>query len=160
MDDVVLVGDFRRTAEAYVALVDGVEDCDTLLTELTSLLPVLYSTATKLPDVAPVGDDEPPRESRFEDWQLVSGRLDRLFGDADLYWAIDPSSGSADQEPVAGSLSDDLTDIYLDVNDGLSLLAAGGPEVDAVWEWRFSFWSHWGVHAADAIRVIQARVRG
>jgi Domain of unknown function (DUF5063) len=159
MDDGDLLADFRRAAEEYVALIDGVADCETLLIELASLLPILYSIATKLPDVPPDGDDEPARESRFEDWQHIRGRLDGLFGDGDLYWAIDPSA-TADQEPAARSLSDDLAGIYLDVNDGLSLLTAGGPEIDAIWEWRFSFWSHWGAHAADAIRVIHARVGG
>ena len=105
------------------------------------------------------GHEGPAGESRFEDWQRICGRLDRLLGDGDLYWGIDPA-GTGEQEPVAGSLTDDLADIYLDVNEGLKLLAAGGAEVDAVWEWRFLFWSHWGIHATDAIRVIHARLRG
>ena len=159
MDDGVLLADFRGIAEEYVALIDSVEDGETLLATLASVLPSLYSTAAKLPDVRPEGGVEPKPESRFEDWQLIRGRLDQLLGDRDLYWTLDPS-GQAEREPVAGSLSDDLADIYLDVNDGLTLLGAGGSEVDAVWEWRSSFWSHWGVHAADAIRVIHARVGG
>lgn len=159
VDDGVLLADFRGIAEEYVALIDGAEDGEKLLAELASVLPGLYASATKLPDVRPEGDDEPPRESRFEDWQLVRGRLDRLLGDHDLYWAIDPS-GTAEQEPAAGSLSDDLADIYLDVNEGLRLRATGRSEVDAVWECRVSFWSHWGAHAADAIRVIHARAGG
>ena len=153
MDDRTTQPDFRSVATRYVALIDEAEDCEQLLAGLASLLPVLYSTAVGLPDVEPETDDGPVPESRFEDWQLVRGRLDRLLGDGDLYWAIDPS-GTGEQQPAAGSLSDDLADIYLDVNEGLALLAAGGSEVDAVWEWRFSFWSHWGTHAADAIRVI------
>ena len=159
MDDGALLADFRGLAEEYVALIDTAEHGETLLAELASLLPRLYSTATNLPDARPEGDEEPARESRFEDWQLIGGRLDRLLGDHDLYWAIDPT-GTAEQEPIAGSLSDDLADIYLDLNDGLRLLAAGGPVADAVWEWRFAFWSHWGAHAADAIRVIHARMGG
>jgi hypothetical protein len=151
------VAGFSAIAEAYVALIDQADDRSSLLGELAFVLPSLYSAGVRLPDVSPETDDGPVAESRFEDWQLIRGRLDWLLGDGDLYWAIDPS-GSAEQEPVAGSLSDDLADIYLDVNEGLNLLAAGGSEVDAVWEWRFSFWSHWGIHAADAIRVIHARV--
>ena len=157
MDSSPAIADFRGAAEQYVTLVDGADDCQKLLVELAWLLPTLYSTAARLPDVRPEGDEEPAGESRFEDWQLIRGHFDRLLGDGDLYWAIDPS-GTADQEPVAGSLSDDLADIYLDVNEGLTLLAAGGAEADAVWEWRFLFWSHWGTHAADAIRVIHARL--
>jgi hypothetical protein len=151
------VAEFSAIAETYVALIDRADARNSLVAGLALVLPSLYAAAARLPNVAPETDEGPVAESRFEDWQLIRGRLDRLFGDSDLYWAIDPSAG-AEQEPVAGSLSDDLADIYLDVNEGLSLLAAGGSETDAVWEWRFSFWSHWGIHAADAIRVIHTRV--
>lgn len=151
------VAGFSAIAKTYVALIDRADDRNSLVAELAFVLPSLYATAARLPNVAPETGEGPVAESRFEDWQLIRGRLDRLFGDSDLYWAIDPS-GRPEQEPVAGSLSDDLADIYLDVNEGLSLLAAGGSQIDAVWEWRFSFWSHWGSHTADAIRVIHSRV--
>ena len=52
-----------------------------------------------------------------------------------------------------GDLADDVADIYRDLSEGLSLLAAGH-HAEAQWEFVFSFRSHWGRHAADAIQAL------
>ena len=54
-------------------------------------------------------------------------------------------------------MSDDLGDIYRDVKEGLLLLAEG-LSADAVWHWRFNFWSHWGEHSVNALRIIHLRL--
>ena len=73
------------------------------------------------------------------------------FGEFDPYWELfDPYT---DDDPVAGSLSDDVLDTYCDVRRGLIALERG--EVDeAIWEWKFHFDHHWGDHAADALRAV------
>ncbi|WP_425463863.1 DUF5063 domain-containing protein [Nocardioides aurantiacus] len=43
-----------------------------------------------------------------------------------------------------------------DLRGGLQILASGAPMADVVWEWRFTFKSHWGVHAIEAIRALHA----
>jgi hypothetical protein len=69
----------------------------------------------------------------------------------DIYWEVfDPFECN---EPVAGSLSDDILDMDRDVSRGLALWDAGAEDA-AVWEWRFSFEVHWGVHATSALRAI------
>ena len=57
------------------------------------------------------------------------------------------------EEPVVGDLADDVADIYRDVITGLRLFEDGRFN-DASWEWGFTFQSHWGKHATDAIRAI------
>jgi hypothetical protein len=44
--------------------------------------------------------------------------------------------------------------IYHDLKEGFRLMEAGRPEAEAVFEWRLLFWSHWGYHLAEALRVI------
>jgi hypothetical protein len=34
------------------------------------------------------------------------------------------------------------------------LLARGGAPDDAIFQWRFPFWYHWGKHATDALRAL------
>ena len=34
------------------------------------------------------------------------------------------------------------------------MLEAGRPEVEAVFHWRLTFWSHWGYHNSEASRLI------
>jgi hypothetical protein len=58
------------------------------------------------------------------------------------------------EAPVTGSLADDLADIYCDLWRGRELWAQGQFGA-AVWEWRFRFESHWGVHVTGALRAIR-----
>ncbi|MBX3217135.1 MAG: DUF5063 domain-containing protein [Labilithrix sp.] len=111
----------------------------------------LYSAALSLPSVEPTDDVKPGRTPESpRDWQG--------FEEFETYWEVfDPYKSD---EPVAGSLSDDLLDVYRDVRRGLSLWESGH-DASAIWEWRFSFESHWGGHAVDALRALhRARGRG
>lgn len=61
----------------------------------------------------------------------------------------------SDIEPGTGDLADDLADIYRDLKEGLNLFDLGH-EIEAVWEWKYSFQSHWGRHAASALHALHA----
>jgi hypothetical protein len=92
----------------------------------------------EVPGSAPTTDVAPPAN-----W--------RGFDPFEIYWDVfDPYELS---EPVAGSLSDDLLDVYRDLRRGLALWEAG-KDGGAVWEWRFHFDAHWGNHATDALRAL------
>lgn len=58
------------------------------------------------------------------------------------------------EEPDIRDVADDLADIFAEVNSGLRLFAAGR-RADAVWAWGFGFETHWGEHAASAVRALQ-----
>ena len=55
-------------------------------------------------------------------------------------------------------LYDDLSGIHDDLKEGFRLLEAGRPEAEAVFEWRLLFWSHWGYHNANALRIVHSYV--
>lgn len=57
--------------------------------------------------------------------------------------------------PVCGSLRDDLCSIYNDIRKGI-LYYEAGYLMDAQWEWRWSFENHWKYHAVDAIRALNS----
>ena len=59
------------------------------------------------------------------------------------------------EEPVIGSIVDDVIDIYRDVVTGLRAFE-GGDMANARWEWGFNFAHHWGEHATGAIRALHA----
>ena len=68
-----------------------------------------------------------------------------------FYWEIfDPYSLD---EAVCGSLIDDLSDIYNDIQEGVYLYECG-MKADAVWRWKWNFENHWKYHATDAIRAL------
>ncbi len=104
----------------------------------------LYAAALGLPsveqtdDAKPACSPEPPNN-----W--------RGFERFEIYWEVfDPYELD---KPVAGSLSDDLLDVYRDVRRGLALWGAHH-DASAIWEWRFSFDTHWGDHGVDALRAL------
>ena len=61
------------------------------------------------------------------------------------------------EEPVVGSLTDDIADIYRDVIPGLREYELGR-RAQAVWEWGFGLRHHWGEHATGAIRALHCRL--
>ena len=71
----------------------------------------------------------------------------------DYYGEVYDSNIIPPEEPCIGSLVDDFGDIFKDVVKGLRVYQSGWPAT-ALWEWRFSFWSHWGDHATSAIRAL------
>jgi Domain of unknown function (DUF5063) len=146
---------FRSAAERYIAVIDAAEGQseEQLSADLVCTLPVLYEAALGLPKPVVEMDELPEARLTHEQWGEIFGRLQRVFGADDLYWTVVPS-GEDEREELAGSLADDLADIYRDVKEGLDLLAAGESMNEVVWHWRFNFWTHWGTHAVDALRVI------
>ncbi|MBL9077283.1 MAG: DUF5063 domain-containing protein [Planctomycetes bacterium] len=73
----------------------------------------------------------------------------------DVYWEVfDPVSDDAtDGRSVAGSLADDISDIYRDVARGL-LEYEAGRRSEAHWEWAYHLRHHWGAHATSAMRAL------
>jgi len=57
------------------------------------------------------------------------------------------------EEPVIGSLDDDVRDIFRDVVTGLRAFESGDRN-GALWEWRERLQDHWGRHAVGAIRSL------
>jgi len=63
----------------------------------------------------------------------------------------------AEEELIAYSLSDDLTEIAGDLMHGLRHFDAGRAE-ESLWWWQFTYLNHWGNHAGAALRALQAVV--
>jgi len=105
----------------------------------------LYEAGSALPYVEPPeGVEAGPSPEPPKGWLG--------FGNFETYWEVfDPYE---EDDPVVGSLSDDLLDVYGDVRRGLALWDMGIPRTAALWEWRFHFDQHWGDHAVDALRAL------
>ena len=89
--------------------------------------------------------------SNDERWAIHHGIAARLpFGD---YARVFDPFVLPPEEPVVGSIADDVADIYADVVGGLIEYEAGRT-AQAVWEWGFQLRSHWGRHATDAIYAL------
>lgn len=139
---------FRPVAERFCTLVES--EGAPLRAILASAV-ALIAAALELPDIEPSEADHDDPNDLDDDCRLVAARVGEAVRGHDRYWELfDPRIMD---EPVAGSLIDDLSDIYRDLRRGLAI-ASDGFATDALWEWKFSFESHWGNHAVDAIRVL------
>jgi hypothetical protein len=148
---------FRKAASHYCSLIDGLEvgeELEGVVRRLHESVTELYAAAVGL-SLPAVNDHEPDVE-RFthDEWIRLYERLREVFGGADEYFEIWDSDGTDPRSVVEGSLADALADVYRDVSEGLAMDAAGA-EADAVFAWTEGFWSHWGRHAADGVRVLQ-----
>ncbi|MCC6737402.1 MAG: DUF5063 domain-containing protein [Planctomycetia bacterium] len=108
------------------------------------LLAELVHAAARLPEG---GGDSPDAEGEVDLPVNWPG-----FGQMVSYWEVfDPYE---EDEPVGGSLTDDLLDIYRDLGRGLLAWNSGARE-SALWDWKFHFELHWGDHAVDALRALK-----
>jgi hypothetical protein len=112
----------------------------------------LYNAGLELPSpfLSAAGEEHSMRlgNAEVDRVRLWCGRLP-----FNLYSEVFDSTVVPADEPVIGDISDDISDIYLDVVTGLRLFDAGQFD-HALWEWGFNFRIHWGKHATDAIRAI------
>lgn len=134
-------------------LLDGTDAQGDAAREALVRLWALYAAGLELPDsssaeLASANDVE--RLSDDEGLRALEACKRLPF---DTYSEIYNPTIVPPEEPVVGSLSDDLTDIYRDVAAGLRAYEKG-ERAAAVWEWRFGLHSHWGAHATNAIRAL------
>ena len=109
------------------------------------LLTELYRQGLRLPTI--FGDEELP-EIPKEDWSKIYKRFGAL--PFNYYMQCSEPQNVPDDIPGVADLADDLADIWRDLKRGLGLFNSGHVPA-AVWEWRQSFWTHWGNHATGSI---------
>jgi uncharacterized protein DUF5063 len=141
-DDAIFVGKANEFCEFIQEA--GKLPIDERISGARRYLLALYTAALGLPSVEPTDDakpvaspDPPSNWQGFDEFEAYRGVFDPYKLD----------------EPVAGSLSDHLLDVYRDVRRGLALWESGH-DASAIWDWRLSFGSHWGEHAVDTLRAL------
>jgi hypothetical protein len=143
---------------------------DLWVESVLAALAELYATAHRLPEVGLKDASKDIPESlavSTEEWRSLFATVQSILGQQDLYWAyFDPSEPQdSKEEPICGSLADDLADIYADVKPGVRAWESGqDPYLEnIVFAWKTPlFGSHWGVHAVSAMRALHpiAYMRG
>lgn len=162
------LAEFAKLCESYIGLVDSHENYDlyTFSMQVSLILGELYTAATRLPEL--YFYDEEAEDEALEDldannnnasgehsehhkeWQKLYSKLGPYFGNFDTFILQFNPFEATDTKPVGGQFSDMLADIYLDLKDGLCLYESGAIE-DAIWDWKFNFKEHWGLHLAEII---------
>ena len=139
-------------AENYCQLIDHTGEAQgEWLESLFSLMPRLHLAVTAL-TAYDHGDSPLPGVDLDQRFELYS-RLRKALGERDCYWL--EFDASPEEMHMSGSLADDLTDIYFDLQYGLQLLDEAWPQ-QAAQVWQSSYQIHWGQHLVDAERHLYA----
>ncbi|MBE2316684.1 DUF5063 domain-containing protein [Solirubrobacter sp. CPCC 204708] len=149
----------RNEAERYCALVESAETSqrDTFAADLADSLASLIAAASTMPDLQPTSA-ELPDGPVDEQWRERFAAVQATLDDWARYWTTVDPMGPSGTDAVLLPLGDDLADIWRDLKRGLLALHGGACPDDVAWEWRFSFYTHWGRHATEALRAIHARL--
>ena len=156
MDDPIR--EFTAQARTYCSFIeDGHAPNSWIFAQrcLTQLL-CLYHLALQLPEIAPASEDL-FENIKQDAWNAVRENIAKTLA-RDYYWEVFEPLEQDQPEPVLGSLSDDLADIWRDLKPGVAMMETGSAALvsDVVWQWRISFETHWGQHAATAIAALHA----
>jgi hypothetical protein len=119
--------------------------------ELHATLAGLQAAASKLPTIAPSGDEDTNDSGRGSNWER--GKFDASNLPVDYYGTIFAPLDDSDVVRVQSSLADDLDDIYDDLRAS-ELRFRTGKYREALWNWHFSYYSHWGRHLSHAQTAI------
>ena len=120
--------------------------------DLARLVAAIVSAAFDLPDL----DEDTPEPSAELQHERVQARFESLR--SITYAEVFDPFEDPPAPPVAGSLLDDLQDLYADLKSGMVLYDAGYLR-GAAWHWRFHFTIHWGEHGTSAIRALYWHIR-
>ena len=150
--------EMRDEVERYCALIEtaGQWDRMTFTWALAESLAGLTAAASRLAPVSAPGA-ELPGPPADEEWLERYTAVRDALGEWADYWTTPGPFGEEADTAVLLPLADDLADIWRDLKPGLLGLAAGAPLDAALWDWRLGFFTHWGVHATEALRVLHAR---
>jgi hypothetical protein len=130
-------------------------DRQTLLREVSVQLARLCEVGARLPWVNPATDSLASSSDSFslhrQQFVSIETMLREKLGKLNKYWEVfDPTQK---EEPVSGSLSMDMTEIYFDLKEALQFPESGVAKEDVYFDWRFGFRSHWSRHAVSALKV-------
>jgi Domain of unknown function (DUF5063) len=156
---------FQQAARQFCDLFEVDPDqAQVWIRQVSMALSELYAAANKLSMLEPFEfTNDVSEEPRIDhdQWKVIYDRVARALPQRwyltffDLTEPLDP-----EQKPVIGDLADDLADIYRDLKPQLRAFSNQNDAVmGAVFcEWQFSFQSHWGDHAVNAMKIMHQLV--
>ncbi|HIU55993.1 MAG TPA: DUF5063 domain-containing protein [Candidatus Gallibacteroides avistercoris] len=121
------------------------------------ILPFLYLKGCLLPEC------EEPEEvyisEKFvteEIYELIRNRIASLLGSQDSYLEVFVSDMQYSDTPIVAYISEDLTDIYQDIKDFVSIYRIGIEEqmYEALYNCRTNFKNYWGQKITNVLRPL------
>ncbi len=123
---------------------------------MVKLLPLLYLKAVVLPKVDFELEEQIEKCVTEEDYIRIQHTLMNVLGANDDFLEVFVPDNHYEEQNVASSISEHLTDIYQDVKDFLFAYRIGQTEImnDALVEVSNNFEMHWGQRLVNVLRAV------
>ncbi len=150
--------EFTAVANEYCQYLETASEYEgkLIIKIMQKLLPLLYSKTLYLPENEPVLDDQTEQLVTENDWNTVHDGLLLKFGGADDFLEVYDERQENPEGPFAGSIAENMTDIYQDLKNFLMLYSMGTTEImnDALWQCQENFRLYWGQKLVNTIRAV------
>lgn len=152
--------EFTTVAVQYCLLIENYEGNDKvdLTDKLTKMLPLLYLKATMIPETEMQSEDEPEVTVTEGDYNYFLGKLTEIFKEDDTYLEVFLEDMKYSETPIAASISEDLTDIYQDLKNFITIFERGITENmnDALYVCNENFKTYWGQKLVNVLRALHS----
>lgn len=120
------------------------------------LLPLLYYKTLLIRDFDPVLTDPVETFVTEEEWTVVEQSILKMLGEANDYIDVPGPEEAPVEGVVAGSIAENMADIFQDLKDFLVAYNIGTSEImnDALWQCLENFRISWGRKVVVTIRAI------
>lgn len=152
--------EFTTVAVQYCLLLESFEGDDKkdLTDKLTKILPLLYLKATMIPETEMQEEDEPEVTVTEGDYNYFLDKLADVFKGDDTYLEVFLEDMKYSETPIAASIAEDLTDIYQDLKNFITIFERGITENmnDALYICNENFKSYWGQKLVNVLRALHS----
>lgn len=152
--------EFVTVAVQYCAFLENFEEItETELTDkLTKLLPLLYLKAALVPETDSVSDEDPEITVTEDIYNYISSKLYNVFVNNDTYLEVFLQDMKYSETPISASISEDLTDIYQDTKNFITIFERGITEHmnDALYVCAENFRTYWGQKLVNVLRALHS----
>jgi len=154
------VVEFVTVSVEYCAYLEGfTEDTQNDFTDkIIKLLPLLYLKATLLPDTETVEDSEPEVTVTEDLYNHISSRLYGIYAQEDVYLEVFMEDMKYSETPISASITEDLTDIYQDLKNFITIYERGIVETmnDALYVCTENFKTYWGQKLVNVLGALHS----
>ncbi|MEG0949878.1 MAG: DUF5063 domain-containing protein [Bacteroidales bacterium] len=152
--------EFVTVGAEYCAFIEKVGELDRIefVDKSIKLLPLLYLKAVLLPVTEYQLDEPAERFVTEEMYEYIRGSISRLMGAQDDYLEVFIDDMQYSENPITSSISEDMTDIYQDVKDFISVYSMGNEATmnDALTQLNENFREYWGQKLVNAMRPLHS----
>lgn len=152
--------EFVTVALQYCAFLEEFENLTEveLTDKLTKVLPLLYLKASLLPETDSIDYQEPEVTVTETDYNYIMSKFYSVFAKDDTYLEVFLQDMKYSETPISASISEDLTDIYQDLKNFITIYERGITENmnDALYICIENFKLYWGQKLVNVLRALHS----